>query len=138
MVLKFVLHINIDRYLQISSESEHWLSRPGGVYEVIYYKGGKWTQSLQRTYYTGHHYSAPRPQGKFLLAMMNTKYTITNLVNDYWTSLTNIRSFTAEEFVGFCYMKLNLPMTSHSKVFIICDDTLEEKKFEGNEVIVLY
>jgi hypothetical protein len=136
--MKFIVNANIDTLLEVPFENEHWLSKPGGLYEVIYYRGGKWTQSLRRTYYVGHDYSSPRPQGKFLLAMMNTQYTITNLVNDYWTSLTQTRSFTADEFVGFCFMKLNLPMEDHSKVFIICDDTLEEKKFEGKDIIALF
>ena len=137
MVMKFIVKANIDTLLEIPFENEHWLSKPGGLYEIIYYREGKWSQTLRRTYYAGDDHSAQRPSGKFLLAMMNTKYTITNLVNDYWTSLTKIHAFTADEFVGFCSLKMNVPMEDHSKVFIICDDTLEEKKFEGKDIIAL-
>ena len=136
--MKFIVNANIEFSLEVPFENEHWLSKHGGLYEVIYYQGGKWTQSLRRTYYIGHDYSSPKPQQKVLLAMMNTKYTITNIVNDYWTSLTQTRSFTADEFVGFCLMKLKLPKEDHSEVFIICDDTLEEKKFEGKDIIALF
>jgi len=138
MLLKHVMSRDISSLLEVQFEDEHWLSKPNGLYEVIYYKGGKWSSTLRRTYYSGYDFSVPRPPGNFLLAMLNTKHTITNIVNEYWTSLTSVNAFTANEFGGFCLLKMGLPKHETAKVFIICDDdALEEKVYQDNDVMVL-
>lgn len=138
MMLKHVLKKDISSMLEVQFEDEHWLSKPNGLYEVIYYKAGKWSKTLRRTYYSGYDFSIIQPRGEILLGMLNAKHTVTNIINEYWTSLNNGNAFTTNEFGGFCLLKMGLPKQDPCKIFIICDDdTLEEKLYEENDVIVL-
>ncbi len=143
MLLKYVLNQDISYYLDVQYEYEHWLSKPNGLYEVVFYQGGRWSKALRRTYYRGYDYSAHTTQsGKFLLAMLNGNITITNIVNEYWTSMTKVNAFTTDELASFCLMKMGLPSLNSSggtpRIFLIRDDdSLDEKIYEDTQVIVL-
>jgi hypothetical protein len=141
MVLKYVAKHDISNYLDVQFENEHWLSKPSGLYEVVFYSGGKWSKILRRTYYNGFDYSVPRPPGNYLLAMLNGNIAITNIINEYWTSLTAVHAFTTKEVAGFCLMKMGLPLqnaSSPARIFVIRDDeSLDEKLYEDDQVIVL-
>ena len=141
MLLKYVLKQDINSYLDVQFEDEHWLSKPNGLYEVVFYQRGKWSKTLRRTYYSGYDYSVARPHGQVLLAMLNGNLTITNIVNEYWSCLTHVNAFTTQELAGFCLMKMGLPQQHSSctpRIFLICDDdSLDEKLYEDTQVIAL-
>lgn len=132
LFLKYLVRCDIDDLLEVPwhQQGNH------GVYELALFHNGQWIRKLSRSLYAGMDFTEACPRGTYLIAMLDGKYAITALINEFYASFNAQTSMTTKEVAAFA----NLRYGRHSKgekIYLIQDETMDESSFLDDALFIL-
>lgn len=132
LFLKFLVRCNIDYILEVPWHQQ----TERGVYELALFQNGKWIRKLSRSLYSGMNFTDDCPKGTYLMVMLDGKYAITALINEFYASFNANTSMTTAEVAAFANLRYGR-YSKGKKIYLIQDETLDESSFLDDALFIL-